>query len=309
MRTHGFPATALALLALSCASGEKETAKPAETRSTAPSITNDDLARATYRDLLEPEVTLVDGRWESPTRGAPRSTVLLLGDLTRHGDLDGDGAPEAVALLAAGGGGSGSFLYIAAMKPRDGGVENAATALVGDRVDVRDARVEDRQVILDVVQAGPEDALCCPGEMATRVWTLSGDSLAEGPSPVPAKRLSLEALGTGEWVLDAWNLGEPAPLAPPVTVLYTDGRIGGSSGCNRWSTTATTSDVPGDVALGPVNGTRMACADSVMAVEARFLDLLLGVRKYGFWNGKLALGYERHGTRGTMLFDRGAPRS
>jgi len=58
-----------------------------------------------------------------------------------------------------------------------------------------------------------------------------------------------------------------------------EGRVSGSSGCNRYAGSATYSD--GMVRIGAVAGTRMMCSDpQVMAQESRFLGLLSQVGPY-----------------------------
>lgn len=60
--------------------------------------------------------------------------------------------------------------------------------------------------------------------------------------------------------------------------LGADGRISGSAGCNRYSGTFT---IGGErVTVGPLAGTRMACAPALNAQEDRFLEVLAGI--YGF---------------------------
>jgi heat shock protein HslJ len=51
----------------------------------------------------------------------------------------------------------------------------------------------------------------------------------------------------------------------------------------------------------------MACPEPAMAVEARFLQQLAGVNKFGFMIGQLALSYEIDGNHGVMLFDASDP--
>ena len=76
--------------------------------------------------------------------------------------------------------------------------------------------------------------------------------------------------------------------APPVQgdLAVRDGRIAGSSGCNRYFASPEAGAVPGALKLGPVGGTRMACREAAMALESRYLHALEGVTSYGFWNGK-----------------------
>jgi heat shock protein HslJ len=62
--------------------------------------------------------------------------------------------------------------------------------------------------------------------------------------------------------------------------------------------------MPGEVKVGPLAGTRMACPEPQSSVEARFLEQLGGARTFGFMLGRLAISYTRgDGSRGTMLFD------
>jgi hypothetical protein len=118
---------------------------------------------------------------------AAAPSVMLVGNFRLTGDLDGDGAAEAVVLLAWSGGGSGEFLHLAVLGRRNGRVRNIATAPIGDRVQVRDARIDGHRITIDVVQAGPGDAMCCPGELATRSWTLASGRLGETPPRITGR--------------------------------------------------------------------------------------------------------------------------
>jgi heat shock protein HslJ len=120
-------------------------------------------------------------------------------------------------------------------------------------------------------------------------------------------RLTLDTLAGKEWVLRAWNVGEAAPNQPEVTLVYQDGRLSGTSGCNRYTTTPKVGDMPGDLTVGQVVGTRMACPEPQSAVEARFLRQLEGTRKFGFFLGQLSITYEGDGKFGVMLFDGRSP--
>lgn len=113
-------------------------------------------ADASYSGIDASEVALSGGRWQGEPfeAGGVRPSVELVPDFHLTGDLDGDGAEEAIVLLSAQSGGSGSELYLAALTRRSDGVVNLGTARVGDRVQVRAARVEGGRVELDVVQAG-----------------------------------------------------------------------------------------------------------------------------------------------------------
>ena len=93
-----------------------------------------------------------------------------------------------------------------------------------------------------------------------------------------------------------------------MTLSYDAGRFTGTSGCNRYVGAVEDRSVPGEMKVGPLAGTRMACPDPQSSVEARFLDQLGGARRFGFTVGRLAISYTKgDGSSGTMLFDAGTP--
>jgi len=273
--------------------------------------TLDELKNATYLGFegAEGPVALVDGSWV----GAPfdegsamRPEVHFLGDFRLDGDLDGDKGDETVVLLSEDSGGSGTYLYLAVIGRKSGRLENVSTEFVGDRVQVRGARINEEKILLDVLRVGPADAACCPGELATLAWTLSSEGgLKEVALSTELERFSLETIGGTEWVLRAWAPDEPAPAEPEVTLTYKEGRFSGKSGCNNYFAAAEPGEMPGDVSVGPAGATRMACPEPLMEVESRFMQQLGAVRRIGFMATQLALSYEKDGVRGVMLFDTG----
>jgi heat shock protein HslJ len=269
-----------------------------------------ELANATYAGLdgVPGPVTLVGGRYEAqPAPGEATPTRVTLGPgFRRTGDLDGDGQDEAVVVLSASRGGSGDLVHLAVVeRGARGALRNVAMVKLGDRVQIRSLDVEGGALHASVVRAGPDDAACCPGELADLGWRLAGDRLRPLAETTPTGRLGPDAIGGGEWVLRAWDVGEPAPDEPAVTLAFRDGRLAGTSGCNRYTAQATAGAAPGDVSLGPAASTRMACLEEPAAsVEARYLAQLGAVRRLGFHLGRLALTYEKEGgALGTMLFD------
>jgi heat shock protein HslJ len=277
-----------------------------------PAPTLQELKNTTYTGLETDTgpVTLKDGRWEGKPfveGGASRPTVTLMRDFRLTGDLDGDGSDEAAVLLAEDSGGSGTFYYLAVVARRNGKLHNVATQGIGDRLQLRDAEIEGKRIVLELVQAGPRDAACCPGDLVRRAWTLSPAGLKEQPVCGKVQRLTLDTVGGVTWVLRAWNINQPAPPEPAITLIYKDGRFTGFSGCNQYFAEARAGDMPGDVKVGPVGATRRACPESQTVAETRFQQQLAGVKRYGFMVLQLALTYEKDGTWGVMLFDRKTP--
>lgn len=134
--------------------------------------------------------------------------------------------------------------------------------------------------------------------------TVAGETLfrtAEG-LPLPAGNAPLEiilvsagrepaaepaAIAGVEWQVEAIegvdNLGD----ARPTLTIGTDGRAGGSTGCNRFFAKAT---IDGEALTFSEAGTTfMACDDAVMRVERAFLDALSAVAAYRLEGGALVL--------------------
>jgi heat shock protein HslJ len=269
--------------------------------------TFDAIANASIQGIYDDPVQLQSGKYEGEPfdpEGSSHPRVGLVEDFLLTGDLNGDGTEEAVTMLWESSGGSGTYTYLAALGHEGGEVVNLATAGIGDRVQLRDARISGDGIELDVVQAGPEDAACCPGEMATLAWTLDGDALNPVDSGIEPMRLSVAALVGPEWVLDRLDREEPAPDKPEVTVLFEENRIAGGSGCNRYMGTVTDGEMPGDLTVGLLAGTMMACPPEVMELEDRYRRQLEKVVKYGFMNRQLNLTFEKDdGNVGAMSFN------
>jgi heat shock protein HslJ len=278
-----------------------------------PAPTIEDLKNARYHGVEEAGAAfeLTNGKWEGKPYepgGASLPSVSFAGDFRVAGDLNGDGAEEAVVLLTAGTGGTGEVWYLAVVGKPGGKVTNIATAPIGDRVQVRDAKIDGRRIVVDLVQAGENDAACCPADLVTRTWELAGAALREG-TPVKTGRLSLEVLAGTEWVLKAWAWEEAAPAVPEVTLKLDGGRLTGSAGCNGYFAPVKAGGSPGDVRVGPAGSTRKMCPEAEMVVEHRFLNQLAGVTQLRFVAGQLALPYTNQDKSfGVMLFDRRAAR-
>ncbi|MDH4067071.1 MAG: META domain-containing protein, partial [Acidobacteriota bacterium] len=140
----------------------------------------------------------------------------------------------------------------------------------------------------------------------SRQWELGADGLREA-EPTTTGRLSIETIAGAEWVLRAWDLDEPAPAAPEVTLMVDGDRLSGSSGCNRYNATVKAGEAPGELSIGPMMSTRMACPEPEMAVETRFGRQMGAVRKMQFVVGRLVLTFEKNGSFGAMAFERRAP--
>lgn len=272
-----------------------------------PAPTAEELATATYHGILDRPVALVDGQWQGEPfvdGGASRPAVGLAKDFYLAEDLDGDGREETIALLWSSSGGSGTFDYLALMARQDGRVVNLGTAELGDRVDIRSYGLEAGRLVLEVIQPGPDDPRCCPGQKMRRIWDWTEEGLTEVSSE-SLGRLSLGDLEGVEWVLERFAWNEPKIAEPEIALLMRDGTFVGSSGCNRFQAPVSPGELPGDITVGPIAGTGKTCTEAIDAVEARFLRALESVNRFSFMVGKLVLNWSREDRWDTMVF---APR-
>ena len=261
----------------------------------------------TYSGLQDGRsAALVNGRYESPPLAGGktvRRSVVLVRDYRLVGDLDGSGQDEAVTLLGENMGGSGTFNYVAVVGWRDGQPVNVATAPLGDRVQLRHGRIAGRRLVLDLVQASPQDAACCPGALVRRTWGLDGTTLREvGPAQQDG-RLTPGVLEGTEWTLRWWDFDEPVRSDVSITLTVAGNRVAGRSGCNRYNASLTSGRVPGALTIGAAVGTRMMCPEPMMSAERRYLAQLAGSRTFSFLAGQLVLSWNTDATLGTMLFE------
>lgn len=266
-----------------------------------------ELGNATYTGIEDSPIKLTNGIWEGAPYmegAAARPRVGLVEDLYFTGDLDGDGKSETAALLWQSTGGSGNLVHIAVMKKNNRGFSNLATALVGDRVKLRSAKIAQQEIILEVLQAGENDGMCCPTMLATHTWSLAGDQLEEGRI-VETGTLSLSVLDGSEWALTHLNAEEPLTENTEITLAFGGEQISGKSACNRYSAGIEDGDNAGDIRISLAMSTRMACPDELMKMETEYLDALSHTTGFSFYAGSLVLSGQKNDSNPfRMLFSR-----
>ena len=264
----------------------------------------EELGGLSYTGIHEEAITLAQGRWEGEPAekgAASRPVVGLVNDFYLRADLDGEWPAEAVVTLWETSGGSGVNSYLAVVARRDGRAVNIGTALIGDRVQLRAGRIVDQRIELDLVQAGPHDPACCPAETVTRVWEMGEEGLQE-IEPRNKGRLSLATIEGQEWQLKSMSKDEAVPDGLDVTLAFINGRVSGHAGCNSYFGSVTAGDSPGDITLGQIGSTRMACPPEAMNLENRYLQALSNVTGFGFLNGRMALTWQLDGVLNMLLF-------
>ncbi len=287
----------------SAAGGSNEVDATAPAANLAPTL--EELANATYAGVFDEPVTLVDGRWEGAPYvdgGASRPSAGLVENFSLTGDLNGDGRDEAVVLVWESSGGSGTRSHLAAMGRVDGATANLGTALIGDRIQVKAAVIVDGLITLDLIQAGPGEAACCPTQKALVAWQLEDGGLVRTATAVTGT-LSLDDVRGPDWVLAAIDWDNPVTRNPQVRIRFEGDRVDGSGGCNSYFGTVT-SEAPGKLGFSAMGTTMMACPEPVMDLERRYLRTLAGGASYSFVAGRLVIGCETAEGLVSLIFER-----
>jgi len=294
-------ATFLALAIAGCGDGTpKERLKPP---GPPPTPTVEQVKAATVSGVFEQAITLADGRYEgepAEAGAASRPTAMLWEPSFQTADLDGEPGSEALAMLSANTGGSGERVYLAVFGSRDGAVANVATVPVGDRVRLQSLWLERGKVVMDVIEAGPNDPACCPTQVSRKTFGYDGGAFKQLSSEVRGV-LALSMLAANEWTLVEID-GQPLPpdIDPPLIHFATD-KLRGFAGCNRF-TAAISESKPGEIDIGAPAAEKKACPPPQMELEQKFLAQLDAVKHYSYVSGQLALTWQDGDRVGTLRF-------
>ncbi len=152
-------------------------ASKVQTSLTAGNLTLAALRNATYEVGLNEVVTatLTQGEYFDPAN----SLTVTMGDLVAYGDFTGNNQDEAVVFLVSNYGGTGRFHDLVVMRDEKGAPTQLASAPLGDRVQLRSISVKDGLIVVYMVEAGPDDAACCPTQEVVKVFGLQDDQLVE----------------------------------------------------------------------------------------------------------------------------------
>lgn len=162
-------------------------------------------------------VQLVNGVYQGG-EGAEYVSVSLLDPLA-FGDLNGDGAQDAVALAAENYGGSGVFVYLVVFLNQQGQPQFYTSRLVDDRPIVNALTLQGEDILLDVMIHGVQDAACCPSFRVLDRYRLEAAGLVmrQRTSFTPGgleRRITLDAPLEGEQVSGSVRLVGSVTIAP-----------------------------------------------------------------------------------------------
>jgi heat shock protein HslJ len=223
------------------------------------------------------------------------------------GDLNGDGLEDAVVLLVESSGGSGSFVYMAALLNQSGNAFNIATQFLSDRARVEALAIAEGVITLEMVAHGPEDPMCCPSQQVIETWELQGGTLAQ-LSHEEKQAADLTGLAEITW---KWESLSDASGQTQITVdhperylleLGTDGLYQVTADCNRAMGAYTVDGETLTLLPGPT--TLAECEPGSLYDE--YLSYLGAVERYTIEDGKLLLQLAADGP--IMHFARQVPK-
>ncbi len=168
------------------------------------------------RGIVE-TVQLANGIYQGG-QGAEYASVWLLDPLA-FGDLNGDGAEDAVALVAENYGGTGVFVYLVVFLNQNGQPQFYLNRLVDDRPIVNTLTIQGDDILLDVVLHGFEDPGCCPSLRVVDRYRLETTELVlrQRTSFTPGgleRRITIDSPHEGETVSGSVRLVGSVTLAP-----------------------------------------------------------------------------------------------
>jgi heat shock protein HslJ len=248
-----------------------------------------ELANATYKSqyTISPTVTLQNGRYSEPV--APGSATETVIRMTRHlayGDMNGQ--PSAAVVLVTDPGGSGTFYDLHLMFAPQGQAVNPATAFLGDRVQINSIKIENSLIVVDMVQAGPNDPLCCPSQHVIKSFSWEKDNLVEVSSEVVEDSATTPQLVGPVWQWQQSQMSDGMTWEPPDPASYTieftaEGQVSIQADCNKASGGYTSDGSSLTITLGPM--TLAACPPQ--SLSDQYLAQLGAAATYSFQEGDL----------------------
>lgn len=124
---------------------------------------------------------LTDGEYQEEIvpGAASKLIIVVYPDMHAFGDLNNDGVDDAAVVLATSGGGSGTFISLEAVINDNGRPNHVATAMLGDRVELKSISIESGEILVDMITHGPDDPMCCPTLEVGQKYKLQGDTLVQ----------------------------------------------------------------------------------------------------------------------------------
>lgn len=138
------------------------------------------IENAQYYSPLWGTVALKNGiyyRTPNEPNASPEMYSTKLFGSVAYGDLNADGAEDAVVILQTHNGGNGDTKELAALLNQNGQPYNISTVDIGSPVAVEDVQIQLGKIIVTGRTLGPNDPLCCPSQLTTLQFHLQNGQL------------------------------------------------------------------------------------------------------------------------------------
>lgn len=269
-----------------------------------PGLTLPELANATYTsDFTQSGIaSLTHGEYREP--GSPGSAtetkIVMLVERTDYGQLNGERG--AVVILVTNPGGSGTFYNLHIMISQNGQPTEFSRTLLGDRVQINGISLANNQIMVDMIQAGPYDPICCPSEHVIKTFTLQKEKLVQASSRVVGENSPAIVGLTWKWLGFTDPTGQSNIVVPNPDVyrleLLPDGTFRARADCKTVSGTYALGD--NNLTLRLVSTTKAKCQAG--SLYNQYLALLRRVVAYAPDRDKLVLNLAANG--GSMNFNK-----
>ena len=244
--------------------------------------------------------TLENGEYrEQAAPGSATETVVRLGDQAVNGELNGE--PVAVVVLITDPGGSGTFYELAVVTEQAGEPVHVASAPLGDRVQLNSVEIDNNQIIVDMVNQGPDDPMCCPTQQVVQTYALQGEELVQTSSETAGSGFAGEQSLVGpvwHWLQFVDPLSKTMVDDPSqYTVEFKpDGEVQVKADCNSGNGTYTTEG--SSISIEVLAMTRAMCPPE--SLSDQFVQYLNEAAIYFFEGEELFL--DLPADSGTMRF-------
>jgi len=217
-----------------------------------------------------------------------------------NSDFNGDDQSEIVRIVRDDPGGSGTFYHLLVIDTDDNGEPRSTTTLLGDRVQFLNFWKDKNLIAIDMVQAGKDDAACCPTQKIIRRWQFQDGKLIEQPAE-PYGQVSIKDLIKLKWKLI--QMGDQE-IDDDTDISFTFGQqmVSGKSGCNSYSTAAKEPSAGKLKIAASMAATMMACPDKQMNLEQQFLQRLGQVESYRWMGDYMTLEWQDNENQGSLVF-------
>jgi hypothetical protein len=162
--------------------------------------------------------------------------VIMMTCNLAYGDMNGQ--QSAAVILVTNPGGSGTFYDLHLMFAPQGQAVNPASAFLGDRVQINDLKIENSLIVVDMIQAGPNDPMCCPSQHVIKSYSWEKDNLVEVSSEVVEDSAAAPQLVGPVWQWQQSKMSDGMTWEPPDPASYiieftAEGQVSIQADCNR----------------------------------------------------------------------------